>query len=654
MKTGVPMTVDCIGDITQRQAIAAPPGRRRLNLTLASLALGGMTLCGWLTFAGAAAAADARLSWTAVNDPRPITYELHYGPSATGFEQQLDTDAAFVVVPDLAQGEAYAFAVRACVTDAALCGEFSPSLVASVPYTAPEAGFTASPLSGPAPLRVVFSDQSSGNIDSLTWDFGDGTTASGARVEHRYLQPGSYTVALTARGPGGSDTQTRVDYVQVTPVEVDEALLEAGETLLTDNWQWIPFQRPWDDPVVVARPLSAEDDDPALVRIDGVSNDGFWARIQEWSYLDDRHADELLSWMVMNAGTVQSADGRWLEAGHISSTRRAFRWYQFSAPFAEPPVVLSAVTSNRDETPVISRLRSVTATAMQIGLREEEAADQRHASERIDYIAIEPGIGPIGDWLAEVGATPEAVTHHPYSLVFAQPTAEPPLLLAQMQTTNGGDTANLRWSFRSTDAVDVWVDEEQSRDSEVRHTREQVGYLLLSANGTTPTPPETQFVYEDAENGDTLGWSVYAGPGGASITNQTDPDVDGRVIVLEGAGWSNGYRLRREDGSPWADAEHRFLAWDLKYAEPFHVYVDIDTSIGQVYLEYTPVDERSTWVWENYVHHGVGTDVVDGRWHTFERDLVADLADAFPDAELLRVNAFLIRGSGRVDNIQMR
>ena len=30
------------------------------------------------------------------------------------------------------------------------------------------------------------------------WEFGDGTTAAGQRVRHRYSQPGNYTVTLTA------------------------------------------------------------------------------------------------------------------------------------------------------------------------------------------------------------------------------------------------------------------------------------------------------------------------------------------------------------------------------------------------------------------------------------------------------------------------
>ncbi|MBW2738318.1 MAG: hypothetical protein JRE64_05590 [Deltaproteobacteria bacterium] len=50
-----------------------------------------------------------------------------------------------------------------------------------------------------------------------------------------------------------------------------------------------------------------------------------------------------------------------------------------------------------------------------------------------------------------------------------------------------------------------------------------------------------------------------------------------------------------------------------------------------------------------YVHLGLGSDVIDGQWHTFIRDLRSDLGEAQPAITILKVNGFLIRNSGRVD-----
>ena len=82
----------------------------------------------------------------------------------------------------------------------------------------PVASFSANPLSGSAPLTVIFSSTSI-NTTTHDWDFnGDGVLdASGTSVSYTYNDAGSYTVSLTATGPNGVDTLTRTNYVTVSP-----------------------------------------------------------------------------------------------------------------------------------------------------------------------------------------------------------------------------------------------------------------------------------------------------------------------------------------------------------------------------------------------------------------------------------------------------
>jgi len=79
----------------------------------------------------------------------------------------------------------------------------------------PVAEFEGSPTGGLVPLTVDFTNQSTGVITSHAWDFGDGGTSSAASPSHTYTAAGTYSVALTETGPGGSDTRTRTDYVVV-------------------------------------------------------------------------------------------------------------------------------------------------------------------------------------------------------------------------------------------------------------------------------------------------------------------------------------------------------------------------------------------------------------------------------------------------------
>jgi PKD repeat protein/C1A family cysteine protease len=84
----------------------------------------------------------------------------------------------------------------------------------------PVAQATGTPLSGTAPLTVFFSSTGSsdpdGSIVSYDWDFGDGTSATGATVTHTYLSAGNYGVTLTVTDNKTSTNEAWLT-VQVTP-----------------------------------------------------------------------------------------------------------------------------------------------------------------------------------------------------------------------------------------------------------------------------------------------------------------------------------------------------------------------------------------------------------------------------------------------------
>jgi PKD repeat protein len=58
-------------------------------------------------------------------------------------------------------------------------------------------------------LSVQFTDQSTGNISSRDWNFGDGSAHSSAQnPAHTYNNAGDYIVTLTVTGSGGSNSKT--------------------------------------------------------------------------------------------------------------------------------------------------------------------------------------------------------------------------------------------------------------------------------------------------------------------------------------------------------------------------------------------------------------------------------------------------------------
>lgn len=94
-------------------------------------------------------------------------------------------------------------------------GIYALSIATKADDTVPVSGFSASHVTGSIPLEVAFSDTSSGDITGWLWDFGDGSTSTAQNPTHTYTRAGTYAVSLTVNGTGGSDVETKTDYIKV-------------------------------------------------------------------------------------------------------------------------------------------------------------------------------------------------------------------------------------------------------------------------------------------------------------------------------------------------------------------------------------------------------------------------------------------------------
>ncbi len=92
---------------------------------------------------------------------------------------------------------------------------------------APTARITSSATNGTAPASINFSATGStdpdGSIASYSWDFGDGTTATGATVSKVYNTVGSFTAALTVTDNGGISNSTSIKINVTAPVTTTAA-----------------------------------------------------------------------------------------------------------------------------------------------------------------------------------------------------------------------------------------------------------------------------------------------------------------------------------------------------------------------------------------------------------------------------------------------
>ena len=79
----------------------------------------------------------------------------------------------------------------------------------------PVADFVGSPTTIGEGESVQFTDQSTNNPTSGTWNFGDGQTSPERHPSHVYASAGTYTVSLTVMNSFGQDTETKANYITV-------------------------------------------------------------------------------------------------------------------------------------------------------------------------------------------------------------------------------------------------------------------------------------------------------------------------------------------------------------------------------------------------------------------------------------------------------
>jgi len=192
-------------------------------------------------------------------------------------------------------------------------------------------------------------------------------------------------------------------------------------------------------------------------------------------------------------------------------------------------------------------------------------------------------------------------------------------------------------------------------------------YSVTDSDGNTATAyrielvvdPGAEFMYEDAEDNNTLGWFNFDNdPVGATIANVDDNG--NRVIELNTAGTTNGYELRfeRYDGTfvDWNDADHINVAMDMNYTsgEQFKIIVKCGTDAGLVWVTYAnyaqPASDTGIWF-------DINSSITAGdQWESFSTSTLGDLGTAIFDDNntntLNEIDGIRIKGTMRVDNIR--
>ncbi len=400
-----------------------------------------------------------------------------------------------------------AFAITNLNSSTSLSGGASQTLTWNV------AGTTAAPINA-------------SNVDIL-WSTDGGLTysvivsATPNDGSQSFTVPNTPTTTARIKVRGTGNIFFDINNANLTVVSGNFNTIDAGQiTNITDIWQTITLSQTFNDPIVIVGPPALGDNSPGVVRIRNVTSNSFQVQFAEWNYLDGSHGPETASYFVVENGITTLDNGKIIVAGK-ASVNNNFSTVTYASAFGSTPVVLTTLATANGTDVVTPRVKNVTNSSFSLRVQEEEANDDIHTTETVNYIATLPAVGSSNGLIYEVGTAVD-VTHKAFVTNFTQTFLGIPRVLTTMQTYNSSDTATVRLKGVNAKRLSPFIEEEQSADLERAHIGENVGFFAFryTPPARANNDPNSDALAETrSANGDSSPRSLISSDGDSNQTS---------------------------------------------------------------------------------------------------------------------------------------
>ena len=284
-------------------------------------------------------------------------------------------------------------------------------------------------------------------------------------------------------GNGGSDSVSFSWTIDPAPVAPSPQLRAGTISNVGSSWQTVTLDRSYNDMVVVATAQYPAGSLPAVVRVRNAGGNSFEVRVQNPS------GSSLSNYTVHY---IVAEHGVKMEAVKFTSTAtdRKNSWNGQARSYLNSysnPVVLGQVMMTNDVNWSTfwargSSTNSPPNGSSLFGKHVGEDPSNSRANEMIGYIVIESGSSSIDGTIYEAGVGTDIVRGHnnapPYAYNLAGTHTGTILAPAAVDGLDGA------WPVVTSvgSQINLFVDEDQLRDSERAHTTEQIAYFATSSN----------------------------------------------------------------------------------------------------------------------------------------------------------------------------
>ena len=294
-----------------------------------------------------------------------------------------------------------------------------------------------------------------------------------------------------------------------TPVAPSGLKLETLSTTADGLWTTVSFSQSYSSPVITCSQQYINNSAPSVIRLQNVSGSGFEVKLQNPGDGEVLVSDSLFC-LVVEEGAWTLPNGEPIEAQRYTTSRtdRSGSWVGESQTYINSynaPVVLGQVMSANDPNWSVfwsrgaKRQDPADGVTLYTGLHVGSDPNRERAAETIGFIVMESASDLINGIAYEVKLGADSVggfRTNPYVYTLDQPFDSTPAgAIVSQAAMDGGDGS---WVIlKGTDALaadqlGVMVDEDQIKDRERNHTKEQVGYFVFDSQivfNDSPFPP---------------------------------------------------------------------------------------------------------------------------------------------------------------------
>ncbi len=366
----------------------------------------------------------------------------------------------------------------------------------------PVADFSADVTSINEGDSVNFTDLSTNAPTSWSWTFAGGTpgTSTDQNPAVSYDTAGTYEVSLTAANAGGSDTETKTGYITVTGTGTSLVLENGVVAGVGTSWQTVTLQNSYTSPVVVCSPvLDTATSSPVVCRVRNAAGGSFDLMVQSPGGTISSGVD--VHYLVVEEGVYNVTDhGIKLEAKKALSEATAYAgsWSTeqrtYSNSYTSPVVLGQVMTYNDANWSVFwasaSNVKNPpSATEFYAGKNVGEdtvKTRKTRSTETIGYVVVEQGSGAVNGipYTAALGADTvrgpdNSSSGYSYSFAGVSNATTAIVGTAAMDGNNGGWPVLFGSTPLTSTSLTMIFDEDQIKDTERKHTTEQVAYMVF-------------------------------------------------------------------------------------------------------------------------------------------------------------------------------